>query len=212
MNRRLRSLAALAALLLAAASPARAQEDGTAAATAVVDRLHRNLIDIMKNAEALGYAGRYDQILPVVVNTYDTAFMARTAVGRQGWKQLSDEQKRTWLELFRRLTASTYAGRFTGWSGQSFETLRAEPAAGDTVLVRTVLRDAKDGEDVQLNYRLRETDRGWRIIDVYLDGTVSELALRRSEYSSVLRNQGFESLVSSVGEKIQDYASGKSSS
>jgi phospholipid transport system substrate-binding protein len=210
----LRTVAVLVALTVAGATaaptPGRAEAGAAQSPAAVVDHLHDALLRIMKNAEKLGYTGRYDAIYPVVAETYDTGFMARKAVGRH-WRSLTDDQKRQWLDLFRRLTASTYAGRFTGWSGQSFETLQSEPAAANTVIVHTVLRNPED-EDVELNYRLRDTPEGWRIIDVYLDGTVSELALRRSEYSAVLKKDGFDELVASVGRKIADYESGKSSS
>jgi len=61
-----------------------------------------------------------------------------------------------------------------------------------------------DGEEVQLNYRLVERDGTWKIIDVYLNGTVSELALRRSEYSSALKREGFDQLLDSIETKIAD--------
>lgn len=199
-----RTVVCLLAAGLLTATPSAAQEGDP---VAVVDALHETLLDMMKNADALGYAGRYERIYPVMLETYDTGFMGRKTVGRH-WKKLDDDQKRKWLDTFRRLTAATYAGRFNGWSGQSFETHGSEPAASDTMIVRTVLRNPED-EDVELNYRMRSTKDGWRIIDIYLEGTVSELALRRSEYSSVLKNDGFEALIDSVNAKIADYESGK---
>ena len=68
---------------------------------------------------------------------------------------------------------------------------------------------APGDEDVELSYRLRETPAGPRIIDVYLKGTVSELALRRSEYTSVLEREGFPALIATVDRKIADLAAGK---
>ena len=92
--------------------------------------------------------------------------------------------------------------------GQRFETLGEEEAAHNTRVVRTKLV-LPDDDDVQLNYRLRQTDAGWQIVDVYLNGTVSELALRRSEYSSVLKRDGFETLVASLDRKADDLAADK---
>ena len=91
------------------------------------------------------------------------------------------------------MTVSNYAGRFVGEPGPSFETLGEEEGARGTRMVRTKLVQPSD-EDVELNYRLRETDEGWRVIDCYMNGTVSEVALRRSEYGSVLRRDGFDAL------------------
>ena len=96
---------------------------------------------------------------------------------------------------------ANYAGNFDGYSGQTFETLGEEESTHGTMLVRSRLVDP-DGETTQLNYRLRPVDGEWKIIDVYLNGTVSELALRRSEYSSLIKREGFDSLIVALNEKI----------
>ena len=48
---------------------------------------------------------------------------------------------------------------------------------------------------------MRANERGWQIIDVFLSGTVSELATRRSEFSSVMRRGGAEALVDLLQKK-----------
>ena len=105
------------------------------------------------------------------------------------------------------LNVANYAGRFRGYSGEYFETLATSTGAHDTEMVQTQIVLPKD-DDIQLNYRLRKIDSGWRIIDVYLNGTVSELAMRRSEYSSTLKREGFESLMDTIDEKCRELASG----
>lgn len=178
-------------------------------ATPVVEKLHAALTEIMKTAEALGYEGRYAQLKPVVAEAFDLPFMARKSVGRH-WKTLAEEDQARWIEAFGRLTTATYAGRFEGYSGETFRTDAEEPAIHNTMMVLTTLTRPGD-DDVQLNYRLRRTDDTWKIIDIYLDGTVSELALRRSEYSSVLKREGFEELVSTLDGKIADLAKNSAS-
>jgi hypothetical protein len=42
-----------------------------------------------------------------------------------------------------------------------------------------------------------------------LNGTISELALRRSEYSSLIQREGFAALLSALDQRIDDLASGK---
>ena len=100
---------------------------------------------------------------------------------------------------------ANYAGRFDGYSGQSFETVGEEPSAQETVLVRTRLVQP-EGEVVQLNYRLREANGSWKIIDVYLNGTVSELALRRSEYASLIKREGWNAVIAALDQRIQGFA------
>jgi len=178
------------------------------APTKVVDALHENLISVMKDAKTLGYDGRFERLEPVINELFDIPFMAEKSIGRH-WKTVDEENRAHLLATFERFTVANYAGRFTGYSGQLFETLREQAAKHGTVLVysRLVLGD---GEIVQLNYRLRPAeDDGWRIIDVLLNGTVSELALRRSEYSSLIQREGFTALMSAINRRIDDLASGK---
>ena len=179
-------------------------EQTTAANSPVpaVETFHAGLIGIMKNAEALGFQGRIDRLTPLMGETFDLDFMASKTVGRH-WKKLSDEDKVRWAQTFTSFTTANYAGRFTGFTGEEFVTLGVEDAARGTRVVLTKIV-VPDGEEVQLNYRLVQRDGTWKIIDVYLNGTVSELALRRSEYSSALKREGFEHLVDSIETKIAD--------
>jgi len=231
---KLRSLALLASLALvpaaralaeSAAAPAAAVAPGDPAAKAeaaakaaaaekhpagkVVSRLHETLLGVMKEAKTLGYEGRYKRLSPVLHELFDLPFMAEKSVGRH-WKAAGDANQRALVETFSRFTVANFAGRFDGYSGQSFRTLEVETSTHDTVLVRTRL-DEPSEEGVALDYRLRQVDGGWRIVDIYLNGTVSELALRRSEYSSLIQREGFPALLKKLDERIQDLAQPKAS-
>jgi phospholipid transport system substrate-binding protein len=193
-----------AAIEPAADTAAPAAETANAAQTPVevVETFHAGLLDIMKHAEELGLAGRIEEMGPLMGKVFDLDFMASKAIGTH-WRRLSDADKARWSEVFKRFTTASYAGRFTGFKGEEFVTLGLEEAARGTRLVLTEIR-VPDEDDVQLNYRLLENDGQWRVIDVYLNGTVSELALRRSEYASALKREGFEELVAAIETKIAD--------
>lgn len=201
--------AALAALLLCTTllTPAFAAGEDAQQAVAIVENLHATLLGVMKEADALGYEGRRARLEPVLEKSFDLGFMAQKSVGRH-WKELSEDQQQKLLATFRDFTIANYAGRFDGWTGQSFETLEEEPSTHGTLIVHTRLVDPGD-EDVQLNYRLRPSNGSWRIIDVYLNGTVSELALRRSENSSLISREGFDALIARLQERIAELAAGK---
>jgi phospholipid transport system substrate-binding protein len=192
-------------------SPTSADEENIAAEggepTRVVDALHESLLQVMKNAATLGYEGRFRQLEPVVRELFDLSFMAEKSVGRH-WKAVGEADRARMLETFDRFTVANYAGRFSGYSGQVFETFKEEPATHGTMLVHSRLL-AEDGDAIQLNYRLRRVEGHWRIIDVYLNGTVSELALRRSEYSSLIKREGFEALLSALDERIDELSAGE---
>jgi phospholipid transport system substrate-binding protein len=178
------------------------------AAVAAVEKLHAVIIDSMKRARELGYSGRYERLQPVIDATFDMAFMAEKSAGRY-WKEFDDEQKKRWIDVFGRLTIANYAGRFNAYADQHFETGATESAGFDTLLVRTRLIQPKD-EDVEINYRLHEADGRWTVVDIYLSGTVSELALRRAEYGSVLQRDGFDKLIKKLEAKIVDLQNGSS--
>jgi phospholipid transport system substrate-binding protein len=173
---------------------------------AVVSQLQAGILDVLREAEALGYQGRLARISPTVDQTFDLRFMAEKVIGRR-WKTLTSEQQARWVQVFGGMTKANYARRLDHHSGQSIEILGHEAAANETMLVRTRLQDP-EGENVDLAYRLHSVDGGWKIVDIYLNGTVSELALRRSEYASVLKRDGFDALVVSVNQKIDDLAAG----
>jgi phospholipid transport system substrate-binding protein len=199
--------AALAFCALLAAAPARAETPAApapaadvASARAPVERLYAGLGDVMKRSGELDFAGRYAALEPVVGGSFDLPFMAELILGRP-FKTLTPEQQKTWVDTFARLTTSTYADRFDSDSGVRFEVDGVEPAAQGTSVVRTRLLRT-DGDPVKLDYRMRPTAAGWRISDVFLSGTVSELALRRSEYGALMRREGFDALLAAVRKKI----------
>jgi phospholipid transport system substrate-binding protein len=165
-----------------------------------IDQLYAVLIECLKNADALGLEGRRVKIAPAVAAAYDLPFMAEKILGRH-WRVLPETDHARWTNTFGRLTVATYAERMTGFTGQRFEVLKIEPSQRGTAVVYTQVVTPKE-TPIAINYRMRENGDGWRIIDVYLNGTVSELALRRSEYAAVLQRDGFAKLVASIDEKI----------
>jgi len=189
--------AAAGAAAAGAAAPA-----ATVTPNAVVEAFHVALIDMMKRSGEMTFDERVAYLMPVMDESFDLEFMSAKSVGRQ-WKDLSEADQRRWQQKFSELTVSNYAGRFVDYSGEMFSTLGEEPAARNTVMVLTRL-DVPGDEAVDMNYRLRKSRDGWRIIDIYLKGTVSELALRRSEYSSTLKRDGFEKLASAIDKKIAE--------
>lgn len=196
-------------LALAVASVSVAEQAGvTKQPGEIVDSLHSELLDVMKEAATLGYQGRYSRLVPVLNELFDIPFMAKKSVGRY-WKTVDEQGRARLLATFGRFTVANYAGRFSDYSDQYFETLKVVESTHGTFLVHSKLV-TPNGETVQLNYRLRPVDDGWRIIDVYLNGTVSELALRRSEYSSLIQREGFDALLTALDERISALESGSS--
>jgi phospholipid transport system substrate-binding protein len=166
----------------------------------VIERLNAALLEVMRHAADLGYEGRYDELEPVLKESYDFPFMIRIAVG-PAWRELEHDQRARITELFTEMSIANYAARFDRYDGTRFEVLGEEPAPRDTVLVhsRIVL---SDDEPVELSYLLKQFGGDWRIIDVLLDARYSELARQRAEFAAVLRNGGVPDLVATLERKI----------
>ena len=177
-------------LLAAAALPLAAKAQS--AATATVDRLHATLLDLMKNARRLGVRGRDQRLRPVMEATFNLPAMTRIAVGPP-WTGFPAAQQQALVQAFSDWSVATYASRFDGFGGESFETLGETPRPNGDVLVNTRLNRPGDAP-VLLNYLLRDG----RIVDVYLTGTISELASRRAEFTAILREGGPERLVAEL--------------
>ena len=189
------------ALLVGAARASAGDAGPVQTAVPVIDHFHSVLLDVMKNAKTLGIDGRREKLAPALDATYDFPAMAQRSLAT-GWAKLDTGQRDRFTAAFRGMTLRTYATRFDGYDNERFETLGEEPSIAGTVIVRTLLHNAD--EDIHLDYRLRSTPVGFRVIDVYLSGTVSELALRRAEYTSMLERDGFEALVSALERKVSD--------
>lgn len=196
---------ALVTGLLLWTSPRASAEDS--AATAVVRALDTAVLGLLEASPKLDFAARVAKITPAVDAAYDVAFMAEKSLGAH-WKDLSDADKQRWVALSRRFSIANYAANFGHWSQQTIDLLGEEASGNDTVVVQTKINDPQ-GESVEMSYRLRSTDAGWRIVDVYLKGTVSELTLRRSDYTAVIEKNGFEALVKTMEDRLVDLASGK---
>jgi phospholipid transport system substrate-binding protein len=181
-----------------------AQTGALANPRAVVESLHSVLLECMKGACGAGFDSRFDRIVSQLDKSFDLPFMARISIGK-AWSALSAEERATFVELSRDLSASNYAVNFESYGGQRFETLAEEPAGRGTILVKTEFVQPSD-DNVKFDYRLRQSGESWRIIDVTLDGKVSEITMRRADYRSVIERKGFPTLVDKLEKKLAKLA------
>jgi len=170
----------------------------------VVDHLHAALIEVMKSGTALGFSGRYQKLDPEVARAFSLPAMVRLAVGPI-WTSFSDDQRARATEAFHRFSVATYASRFVAFDGERFESDPEPVQTQNGTMVRSAIIE-REGERVALNYLLRQYDGEWRIIDVFLSGTISELATRRNEFSAILQRGGAEALIATLDGKAQEMA------
>jgi phospholipid transport system substrate-binding protein len=157
------------------------------------------LLTTMRNSRSLGQSGRYATLSPVVNSLFDVPSMARLAVG-PGWDSLSPGQRQQLTLAFGRYVSATYADRFNSYSGEQLQVTGDEPYDSGVIVETKIVRTAQ--EPVTINYMMHEHQGVWQISDVYLDGTISQLATQRSEFHSILARQGVNGLISALTHKV----------
>jgi phospholipid transport system substrate-binding protein len=161
---------------------------------ATIRTFYDALLTVMKAAKGLSFDQRYGRLAPAIDRAFNLALMTRIAVGPD-WANLTQGQQQRLIAAFTRYTVSTYASRFDGYSGERFEVAPSPAPNPNGVIVDSRLVRG-DGEPVTLNYLMRENGAGlWQVIDVFLSGTISELATRRSEFVAVLQRSGADGLL-----------------
>ena len=176
----------------AASEPARAR----------IEHFDGQLVATMKQASELGFEGRYRKLAAIIDETFDLQRIARLALGGE-WTTLDAGQQKAYLDKFRKDTIATYAQRFDGYDGQRFEITGTHNVAGARRQVDTVIIDAS-GKRTPISYVLDNEGGEWRVINVVARG-VSDLALKRGQYTGVIRDQGPEAFLDHFDRQLAKY-------
>jgi phospholipid transport system substrate-binding protein len=163
-----------------------------------VQDLYDALLNTMKNARVLGQSGRFTQLAPVIRRSFDIASMARLSVG-PSWASLTDTQRRQMTESYGRYISAIYADRFDGYAGQKFEVMGEQPAPVGVMVKSQIIK--ANGEPVKVDYLMRRSSDSWLISDIYVDGAISEVAVRRSEFAAILKSEGIDGLITALNRK-----------
>jgi phospholipid transport system substrate-binding protein len=201
-RRRLTQLLGLAALL--GADAARADEPPPPSVLAIRG-FYATLLETMKDGAHLGFNGRRTKLAPTIQKSFDLPLMTRLMVGPQ-WQNLAPDDQKQIVDAFSAFCIATYANRFDDYSGEHFE-VDDQPAPvgnGDLIVHTKLVKGENDNDPVELDYLMRADGGSWQIIDVYLSGTVSELATRRSEFTSVMRRGGAAALVDLLQRRVAE--------
>ena len=194
MMRAWKSLFVVLVAVIGAAAPAAAADP----AAERIQSFYVALVDTMKRGPELGMQGRYHALEPAVDSTFDIPAMIQFIVG-PSWANTSEHDKTALTTAFRRMTIANYAANFTKFGGEQFNVDPNVQSRGPDRLVQTTLVPVGD-KPVPLNYRMRNSSGSWKVIDVFLEGYVSELSTRRSDFSSTLASGGVSALIAKINQ------------
>jgi len=193
MINRMMQAFSLSLLILAAAVPARAQSAGDPAA-ATVQSFYDALVAGMKSGGTT--KSRYDKLKPAVEQAFDIPGMTALSVG-PNWSSTSPADQKMLIEAFERMTIANYARNFDSYSGEKFT---VDPTVTDRnadKLVKSTLKPS-GGEAIPFNYRLHQAEGSWKIVDIYLNGNISQLAQKRSDFGATLQQSGPQGLAKKI--------------
>lgn len=165
----------------------------------IVNHLQDTLLQAMQKGEQLDYQGRFDLLSSVINQSHDLDFIIRAAIGSY-WTQFTDDQKKLITDTFRELSIATYAGRFHQFDGEEFEIIEERSLPRNQILIRSRLIKT-NGKIFNFDYVFQKRKDQWRIVNIIVDG-VSDLALKRVEYRSIIQRDGFQALINLLKEKI----------
>ena len=177
----------------------------TSEPAAPVEKLYAALLGIMKQGRAVAFAQRYDAIAPVIDTVFDLPGILQVSVGPR-WASLPADEQAALLEAYRRYIASTYVANFDQFNGQRFDVLPTTRAVGrDEVVQSRIIPVA--GATRELDYAMRQVGGEWRIVDVLLDGSISRVAVQRSDFRALMTG-GSAALLASLRQKTADLQGG----
>ena len=169
---------------------------------APIAMLYTALEALMRLGATISFRDRYNKIAPVIDGTFDLPTILRSAVGTR-WDTLDEAAQGALQAAFRRFTIATYVANFDKYDGERFELTPALRQVGAAQVVQTrVIQD--NGEPIRLDYVMRQTDAGWRAVDILLDGTISRVAVQHSDFRALLQNGDATALIASLRQKTAE--------
>lgn len=179
IDRRRFAAGALVAIAFAmrGVSPSLAQAMDPAARR--IESYYATLLPAVNAARGLGVAERARRISSAVLGAFDIGTMTRLAVG-PAWSRFSDAERSQTIDAFGKFIVADYASQLGDYMGEGYKVEPTVEVRGGDQIVKTRLGSTT------INYLVR----GARIVDIYANGTVSELATRRAEFSSILASTG----------------------
>jgi phospholipid transport system substrate-binding protein len=196
-----RRVFAAAAILIATLGSAGATATAGASAESIVEKLAADIWAVLRRTD-LPAVERQAQLIDTIDGYTDVTLLGRLALGRH-WRQLDDDQRRTYDRLFKQVVIGSLARRLSQYTSDEqgplehrFDVLGSQPAGKSDILVRSRLMLPR-GDAVTLDWRLRQRDDDLVVIDLVIEG-VSLLVSQRSEFAAVIERSGMDGLLAEL--------------
>lgn len=164
---------------------------------ATLDQLHITIKEISENKldkTKINYVGE------VVSNSYDIKKMSKIILGKF-WAESTVHEREKFIKKFTLYISSNYLNRFRDKNNFNYEYTDIDNIGKNYRIVYTIFKFGET-EKLKINYMLIKNHDRWLIFDVLLNGSISEIATKKSEFNETLNNGGISSLIISITEKL----------
>ncbi|MCW3476932.1 ABC transporter substrate-binding protein [Limobrevibacterium gyesilva] len=195
-------------LALALLAPAAARAELPPSVTPVA-ALNDALLAIMRAGRGTPFTARLQMLQPVVERVFDLPQILQSSVGPR-WASFRPPQQEQLLDVFTQFTVASWAANFDSYDGQTFEILPELRRVGSDEVVQTRMVP-RSGDPARLDYVMRQNGDAWKVIDILLDGSISRVAVQRSDFRSLLTGGDPTLLIASLRDKVATLAIGAKS-
>ncbi len=192
-------------MLLALAVPALAQS--ASSVTTPVAALNAGLLRVMQEGKDTPFEARMEILTPIVKSSFDLPLILRNSIGGR-YVNFPAQEKAQLLESFTQFTVASYVANFDSFSGERFEILPGLRQVGTDTVVPTRILSGGSAEAAKLDYVVHSTSAGYQISDVLLDGSISRVAVQRSDFRSLVANGDAGRLITMLRGKVTSFANG----
>tara|TARA_R110000787_G_scaffold61477_3_gene139270 strand:- start:18956 stop:19546 length:591 start_codon:yes stop_codon:yes gene_type:complete len=187
------------ALAIALPSPALAADAKEQAALTLVKNIGDEAVQTLSDS-SLSEAQKRDKFEKFLDDSFDMQRIGRFVLG-QSWRNATDAQREEFLKVFRDFMVASYSDKIGSYSGEDLQIKDATSLNDKESLVHsTIIRP--DGPPIKLDWRVRKTDSGEKIVDVIIEG-ISMAQTHRSEFASVVSQSGVDGLINKLKDQIK---------
>ena len=195
-------LGSVLALGLAHAAPASAVAEA-GSARAFIEDLGTRAVAVLKD-RALDRQDKLDHLVALLNEATDLPFVARLVLGRY-WRDATAAQRQAYTRLFVALVVKTMAERLSTYGGETFTISDTRAAGAQDSVVSTLILRPSGAAPIRVEWRVRERDGGFAVIDIVAEG-ISMVVTHRSEVNEIIARRGIDGLLATMRERLAEPA------
>lgn len=174
----------------------------------VITGFYQSLEKVMRAGATSPFKARYDMLAPAVDQAFDLATIMAVSVGAR-WASLDAGVRAGLSDMFRVYSIASYVANFDHFDGERFEVSGETRTIGTDQVLQTRIVPKTGTGGIRLDYLMRQGEQGWRAVDVLADGTISRVAVQRSDFRAILgRDANTAALLDSLRRKVADLSGG----